>query len=85
MKETIRIVVPGDTRDKMVKTAREGIDRALSKLEPPFGAKNDQIKLYSYANRSNRITLIYKIWRDVQSFAGESEEEDVSEEDWTSH
>jgi len=66
MEEVFSISVSKDTRISMVKTAREEIDRALSKIEPLFDEDKDIIKLRNCLPESDHIRLTYEILRDAR-------------------
>lgn len=66
MEEVFSISVSKDTRISMVKTAREEIDRALSRIEPLFDEDKDIIKLRNCLPESDHIRLTYEILRDAR-------------------
>jgi hypothetical protein len=69
LKDTIRIIVLEDKKERMIRRAREGIEKALSSMEPPFRYEKDTIKLHGYTRRLNEITLTYLIRRNSKRFA----------------
>lgn len=69
MKDTIRIIVLEDKKERMIKRVREGIEKALSSTEPPFRHEKDTIKLHRYTRKLNEITLTYQIRRNSKRFA----------------
>ncbi len=50
----------------MIETARQAINAALSKIDPPFNAGADEIKLSGYIYEADRIKLTYEILRNVR-------------------
>lgn len=64
MDEKITISVSKDEKSKMIKMAREEIDKALSMQKPTFNGRKDMIRLRKYVRGPNRIKLTYEILRD---------------------
>ena len=66
MEQMITISVTRDTRTRMIASARQEIDSALSGVSPDFDFETDQIKLKTCVRDRDAVRLTYEILRGVR-------------------